>query len=210
MLDIPILAAALVIAPQPNVQAQIGPQDYPQAHLEAEHSAAALLEFVVSPDGKIENCRVLSFVGNEALTKAMCRLERQSSWRVARDGDGNPAYGVVRTLFKMTIPGTVDGDRITRMSQASDVELTVQRLPAGISSPFDVKVELKVDQSGAVQICQPNSDAVIPSALAKIACDQAMGLKMGPVSGRSGPLPGFIIEQKVRFVASQSVPATSN
>lgn len=97
-----------------------------------------------------------------------------------------------------------------RMSQNPDIEFTVQHLPAGISSPVDVKVELKVNESGAVLACQPSFDAEIPTNLAKTACDQAMGLAIGPVSGRAGRLPGFIIEQKVRFVAAQTVPATSN
>ncbi len=205
-----ILAAALMIAPQPNLRMQIRPEQYPRAHLAAGHSAAAVLEFVVSPTGKIENCRVLSFEGNEGLAHEMCRLQLPHSWRAANGERGEPAYGVVRILIKMTIPGTPDGDRLFRFSQAPEFEITVKNLPRGVVSPIEVKVELKVNGEGTVLACRPNMEDEKLPALGKVACDQAMDAKIAPASNRSGVLDSFIIEQRVRFKLADETDSTAN
>lgn len=209
MLAQSMLAAGLLAAPLPNPNMQIGPSNYPANYLRDEKSAAAVIEIIVTPDGKVAKCRELKTFGDEKFSNELCKLQNSRAWRRALDENGQPIYGVVRTLFRMFVPGTQQGNYIAHLAQEPDVELTVNRLPTPIANYLDVRVSLKVDASGVVTNCEARAEPAISANYARIACVQAHQLKFDRVLVEGVALPGFVIEQKVRFMAENSAAATT-
>ena len=108
----------------------------------------------------------------------------------------------------MTVPDTEQADVVARQELRPDVELTVNRLPAG-QDKLDVGVALEIAATGAVVDCAVNK-ADIPAPFAKLACDGARQLRVTDVAVAGVRLPRFVINQKVRFVLSGRGAAPAN
>ena len=194
-----IMAATAISAPLP-IKAK--PAQYPTEFLAAEKSAAAVLELVISPEGKIVQCRMLETHGDEQFAQRLCRLQNPRSWAAATDEHNAPAFGVVRNLSRMFVPETPEGDKIAKLAPLPDLELSVSALPASVQSRLDAKVSLWVDATGSVTQCEPRPEQIVPSVYLKLACEQARSLiRLGGVLLEGKPIPGFAIEQTIRFVA---------
>ena len=195
-----ILAAAALSAPLPIERSLLGTQDYPTNALERNISAAALVELVISPRGKVENCTLLASRGDEKLAATMCGLIKNRKWAAAIGPDGLPAYGVVRTLLRFFIPDTAIGDQIGAMAQRPDIELAVNRLPITGVKFFDVKVSLLVNRNGSVVACEPRITPAAQRQLGILGCEQAKKMQVTAPIVTGAPLTTFVIEQKIRFV----------
>lgn len=203
-----LMTAGLLAAPIPVPARQLGPTDYPTYYLGAERSAAAFMEIIVDPNGKVAQCREIKTFGDEKFAHEICALLNSRGWRAAVDENGEPTYGLVRTFIRMFIPETRQGDAIARLTQLPDLRLTVNRLPAAVADHLDVEISLKVDASGTVTNCEPRPDPTIPEKFAAVACLQANQLKFGSVLFKNVPLPGFVIEQRVRFEKASAAAET--
>ena len=203
-----LITAGVLAAPLPVPTRQAGPADYPTRYLQAERSAAAIIEIIIDPDGRIAQCREIEAFGDVKFAHEFCTLQKSSRWRAAVDESGKPTYGLVRTLFRMFIPNSPQGDEIARLAQLPELELTVNRLPAAADDHLDIKISLQVDASGTVTNCEPRPDQAVPRNFAAEACAQANQLKFGIVRLGNTPLPGFVIEQKVRFVKQSTTDKT--
>lgn len=195
-----LLAAGLLAAPLPDPSKQAVVSDYPAHYLAADKSAAAILEIIVAPDGKIAQCRVLKTFGHERFAQEMCAFQKPRSWRGAVDQNGRPAFGVIRTIFKMFAPDTKQGNSIRDLVQLPDIVLTVNKMPDDFKHHLDVNVSLQIDASGNAIHCEPRADPGVPEKFSSIACSQARIPKFEPVALKGGRLEGYIIEQKVRFL----------
>lgn len=190
------IAASLLSAP-----VQTGDQGitYPTDALAKEKSAAARIELLITPQGKIDSCRVLSVMGDDKFGRTFCQLTRSQRWQAAKDVQGLPIYGVVRSLIRMFVPSTLIGDQVRALSQVPDLDLTVIKLPSSSINYFDAKVSVLVDGTGAAQACQPSAAALTQPSFAKIACEQARTLHFATPIAKTVALKAFVIEQTVRF-----------
>ena len=174
--------------------------DYPDRAVEEDKSAAIIAQMVFTPAGKMDACSILTSYGDPALAGQICRIIAKRRVKAAVIG-GMPTFGVVRTLLRMFVPETTDGDAIAKLSQAANLSLSVNRLPVGVSSPARVKVSLSVDAQGNASACNPKPGQETLSGLLTIACQQAMTLKPGVVVRSDGStLSNYAIEQEVEFV----------
>lgn len=193
-----MVAATAVSAPLPT---NAKPVPYPTEFLAESKSASAVAELVISPKGKIVQCRLLETHGDAQFAQQLCRLQTPYGWTAATDAQGAPAFGVVRTLFRMYVPETRQGDDIAKLVLLPDLELSVSALPASARDHLDAKVSLWVDAAGSVTQCDPRPEQSVPAVYLKLACKQAQSLiKVDGVLLEGKPLPGFAIEQTIRFV----------
>ena len=195
------LAAAALSAPLPIEGSLPGTNDYPTEALTKEISAAAFVELVVTPQGKVASCKLLASSGDGKLADAMCGLTKRRKWAAATGPDGLPAYGVVRTLLRFFIPKTAVGDQIGAMVQSPDVEVTVNHLPVNGAKFYDAKISLLVGRNGSVGACEPRiAIAAAQPVLAKFGCEQAKTMHFTVPTIAGEPLSAFVIEQKIRFL----------
>ena len=195
------LVAAALSAPLPIDGSLPGTKDYPTEALTKEISAAALVELVITPQGKVASCTLLASSGDAKLANAMCGLVNRRKWTAARSPDGAPVYGVVRTLLRFFIPETAVGDKIGAMSQSPDIEMTVSHLPGNGIRFYDAKVSLLVGRNGSVEACEPRvATTAAQPVLAKLGCEQAKTMRFIVPTITGEPLSAFVIEQKIRFV----------
>lgn len=200
-----LLAASLLAAPEPIPARQPKPQDYPAEYLRKNASAAAILELVIDEKGKAESCRLLGVVGDKAFAGSFCALMRQSAWRPAMDTDGQASVGVLRTLYRMYIPGTAQGDAVKAVKEAPDIELQLSGTPGGAALPLDVKVAMLADGAGKFTACEPKPGTTAPADVQKIACEQALKANIPPpVREKGASIPHFVTELKVRFVQASA------
>jgi TonB family protein len=193
------MAAAVLAAPVPTRMP--GPDSYPSSYLGRGISAAAFVEMVVDVKGKVESCRVLKTIGNEAFANSLCAQMQRSRWKPARDADGQPLPGVVRSIMRMFIPGTEQGDEIGALGQGPDLEVAVVGLPDRIVPPFEVKVSALVDDKGAVTACEPRPDT---KALGALACERVRLLTVTPPVT---PLSRYATELNVHFIRAGAAKA---
>jgi hypothetical protein len=100
----------------------------------------------------------------------------------------------VRTIIRMFIPDTRQGDEIMALGQGPDLEVAVVGLPDKIVQPFEVKVSALVDDKGAVTACEPRPDT---KALGSLACERVRLLTVPPPTTQ---LPRFATELRVHFI----------
>lgn len=200
-----LFAASLLAAPEPIPARQPSPQDYPTEYLRKNASAAAILELVIDEKGKAESCRVLGVVGDKAFAGSFCALMRRSAWHPAVDSQGQAAVGVLRTLYRMYIPGTTQGDAVKAVNEAPDIELQLSGTPDGASLPLDLKVALLADGAGKFTACEPKPGTTAPANVQKLACEQALKGNLAPPVRASGDSPShFVTALKVRFVPASA------
>ena len=148
-----ILAATLTMTP-PDLGSVLGPSDYPVWALQDNESAAAILDLLIEPNGKISRCQSGAIYGSKRLASEICDLVKGNRVGPARDPTGNNIHGVAHTLLRLWLPDTNNGREIERLQQASDVVLSVNRLP-GEAKRAEVDVAVMVDEEGKVLACEP-------------------------------------------------------
>ncbi|AKM09763.1 hypothetical protein [Croceicoccus naphthovorans] len=99
-MSILVAAAGLLAVPEivPDTES------YPSKSLRSAESAAALIEFVIDPDGDQISCTTLAAFGSEGLANDICKLQRKAQFEQAFSAAGRPTYGVVRAFIKYAIP----------------------------------------------------------------------------------------------------------
>jgi Gram-negative bacterial TonB protein C-terminal len=129
----------------------------------------------IRSDGTPQDCSAESGSGDPKLDAYTCSIivKRAKFWP-AKWLDGSPAYGVLRVPIAWVIGGPASH------TYRPDMELSVNRLPAGADSPLHVGLMIAVDETGRVVGC----DQALPAStqlhaktypeLVSIACPQMM------------------------------------
>ena len=109
MLLLALSAAGLLVGPALDEKRMVGPDDYPTEMLRAKKSVSAEIEEVINPQGEMESCKLISFVGDEQFAKRVCSILDKRMWKASTDVQGHAVYGRIQTSIKFTIPGTRGG-----------------------------------------------------------------------------------------------------
>jgi protein TonB len=79
--------------------------DYPPEALRRHEEGRVGFEIVVSPEGRVSDCRVTESSGSEALDRGTCELMRaRALFRAARDTQGNPIAETVHSSIRWVLP----------------------------------------------------------------------------------------------------------
>jgi TonB family protein len=181
---------------------------YPQWALSERAQTASAVELTVLPDGKITNCRVLESTGSARLAADACAGTIGLKLNPAKDGEGKPVYGMLRTAISLTLsaPGvTTLGSYV----QKPDLELAVNQLPAA-ADHLDLQVALLVSREGLATQCEVRSDNgnPAPAGYADVACEQARHLQGTILRDGAGAAVPYVTNLRVRF--GRSLPSSES
>lgn len=171
---------------------------YPMWALSESQQTSAAVELAVLPDGSVADCSVLKSVGNAQLAAEACAGTIGFKMKPAVDSNGNPTFGLLRTVITMTLSPAPK--RLRPLVSEPDVELTVDRLPDG--EALDLVIALLVSSDGSIEQCEgrrrtggSSSDAAYFHA----ACEQAKGLRGRVIHDASGAAVQYVTSLRVRF-----------
>lgn len=182
-----------------NVNEWLVADDVTVPMLQAEGQWPVRIALTVSPEGKVEDCSIVSSGGNQSVDRYTCKLaSRRARFTPAKDAQGNPTYGVFRTTLTWWV-----GQRppVPAAPFKGEFDLTVNKLPDGVASPAILSVAFPVDASGTPQACageRPEDSA----ALVSVACDQVLKTyRPAPAKSAAGEVVISIQEAEFRFTA---------
>jgi hypothetical protein len=148
-------------------------------------------EVFIAPDGWVEDCRTLrsdySAENNSRVCDALLQFKAQ---RAAQGPDGKPIHAaavVARQRGGSEAPWP------------ADVEVEVATLPRGANGRKSVGLAVLVDQYGQMKECQASDGSA--DAYARVACEQAGGLRFAVRKNRHGLAVPYLQQVKVDFVA---------
>ena len=177
-------------------------EDYPMKAFEKKAEGVTQFELLVAPDGQIANCTVTQSSGNEELDRTTCYLaNKRVKFSPARGADGQATFGLYRSQAIWALP-----ERTIAANPGPDLEVSLNRLPAGTAEPPVVKLAYAVDPQGRTSSCTllPSS-LKQPEVLVEVGCKELLDKMAGkPVVGPAGQAVPAVSTAAVRFKASGS------
>jgi len=180
-------------------------EDYPSWAVASEVSAAALVDVLIDPQGKVVRCETVTTYGPAKLAREVCQAISRKRLSPTRTAEGQPIHVALRTLMRFYLPETSDGKRVRALQQPSDVLLTVTSLPSGAKSAR-VSVDLLVDESGGVISCEPliaGSEATLAAA----ACKARGQLGISKMVDNEGKAIRYMTTRKIEFSVEPQTPS---
>lgn len=174
-----ILLGAQLSVPVPSnprmhdVREVFDTNDFPQSVISAGVSRVVYTRTTVLPTGVIRGCGIERPSGNALLDQYTCALIlKRAKLLPARWTDGSPAYGVLRLPVSWTL---AEAPMPHHWDEIPDVDVNVNQLPKGASSPVVVRVQVAADVAGRISDCiEYEAEALQSKAhfpqLVQIAC----------------------------------------
>ena len=186
---IPMLATSVVAAtpstPPPWFHFM---EDYPMKAFEKRWEGVTGFELLVSPQGQVAKCTVTKSSGHEEFDTKTCFLaERRVSFHPAKNSDGQAVWGVYRSEAHWALP-----EHKLSGNAGPDLEVSISKLPDGVTQPPAVKLAFAVDAQGQTSQCTVMPTSLRqPQVLVDIGCKELLTRESGkPVIGPSGqPVP---------------------
>lgn len=146
-------------------------EDYPMKAFEKQWEGVTRFELLVSPEGRVADCKVTSSSGHEELDRATCFLAtKRVQFQPARGPEGQAMWGTYRTQALWALPE----HRIVA-PPAPDLEVSLNKLPADAKNPPAVKLAFAVDQQGTPSSCTVMPTSLQqPQVLVDLACKELM------------------------------------
>lgn len=173
-------------------------EDYPMKAFEKKQEGVTQFELLVAPDGRIADCKVTQSSGSEELDKTTCKLANMRvQFQAARGPDGQAVYGVYRSQAVWALP-----ERTIKANPGPDLEVNLNKLPAGTGEPPVIKLAYAVDPRGKASSCTVMPSSVKhPEILVELGCKELLSKANAPVVGPGGqPVPA-VKTAAVRFNA---------
>ena len=172
-----LLIAAQIAAPDPvHSERWLRLDDIPTYLIRDDGAWQVPLRVEVLPDGKVADCQAEIKGRLPKLDAHTCKIiRRRAKFRPAQI-DGRPTHGVFRMTYNYFVTETA---ALPPTSSYADVQVVVNRLPDGLTSPTLVAVALVVDEHGEKSACaadetgrlktiKKNDPALVPIACAEI------------------------------------------
>ncbi len=175
---------------------------YPAWAVRENKSAATFVEAVIEPDGKMHDCAVVGFVGDERLAAQECEILSRLKFRPATGADGTPMRGRYRNLLKRVLSGP-QASLAASASRPPDLTLTVNQTD-GSAQPLDIGIDLLIDATGSLATCHAGfeSEGERYASFVRVACAQAGKLTFAPLAHETGE--PYVTDALVRFVTGAS------
>ncbi|MEO6040841.1 MAG: hypothetical protein ABIP41_02975 [Croceibacterium sp.] len=207
MLLLTLAAAGLMVGPEPDPKRIVNTNNYPAAMVQANKSIFAEIAAVINPDGEIERCGVLTFIGDAQFAKGVCGLLDKHMWNKSLDTEGRPIYALIKTGLKFSIPSTRVGREVQSAKQHADLQLPFPYEWRGRADEVDVPLSALIGDDGHVEACrfQPapltKKDA---RDLADLACESIGRQSFGPIPTNKGSITRYVVTENIRFSRSIS------
>lgn len=172
-------------------------EDYPMKAFENRWEGITGFELLIAPDGQIARCTVTKSSGHEELDTKTCFLaQKRARFRSARNSDGQPVWGVYRSEALWALP-----EHKLTGGAGPDLEVSVNKLPEGVTEPPAVKLAYAVDPQGQTSQCTVMPTSLKqPQVLIDIGCKELLSREAGkPVIGPAGQAVNAVKTGAVRF-----------
>jgi hypothetical protein len=167
-------------------------------------AGTVLIDAKADPQGRISECRALAVDGSKDLAATICnRVERL---RVKPASiSGSSSYGLVRFVLTFSDSGGAHTGKAGATIQPADLEVQVDKLPAG-QSVLRVNANILVDATGKPQACYATGEA--PQAYADVACTQVSGITFGTIKDEVGKPVGYVRSLIMDFELASASPGS--
>jgi TonB family protein len=146
----------------------IAKHEYPQAAMRKGQEGFVLKKLTITPEGTLDRCEIVHSSGHRMLDEAACNAMKTARFTSAKDRSGTPVYGVLRTLSSYALNSR------SRVPLASEVELKLNRFPAGVKDKIPVStLSVVVDEQGNVESCDVDKTSGA-SQLDVLACSAGL------------------------------------
>ncbi|HEY1927813.1 MAG TPA: hypothetical protein VGG92_10135 [Caulobacteraceae bacterium] len=187
-----VLVGLAVALPQ-LVSAPAAPVHAP-SQLPRNGEAVSGFTVTVSPSGEVVDCRLQATSFYPGLDAKGCAALQAARFTPAADLQGAAAYGVVD--LEVTWPSGV----ATVDAAYPDIELSLERMPAGVTGRPVADLVLAVDRTGAVGTCQVVTSTG-SAALDSVACSSGVkAADIKHVTSTDGSTAPSVQALRVRFV----------
>jgi TonB family protein len=163
-------------------------EDYPMKAFERRWEGITEFELLISPEGTIANCKVTKSSGHEILDTQACFLaQKRIRFHPAKGPDGQPVWGVYRSQALWALP-----NHTLPAGAGPDLDVSLNKLPAGVVDPPAVKLAYAVDPQGNTSNCTVMPTSLKqPGVLVDLGCKELLSREQGkPVLGPTGqPVP---------------------
>jgi len=171
----------IALAAQISVAQPIAPMfsndDFPAYLQQAAASRNILIAVTVASDGRVSGCYPELSSGDPRLDQYTCILVmNRGRFAPARRSDGTPVTGVIRLPISWNISSTADNNWTH-----GDLDVTVNQLPKGVSSPHFESLAIDVEGSGKIVNCQGDARAKNPE-LTNVACETVIKAYTAPIA----------------------------
>jgi hypothetical protein len=198
--------AGQMLAPAPdNIVSWFSPNDVPIDVVAMGGAHLVRMRTTVRPDGSIKDCLIEISSGQKYLDALSCAIiVKRGKFAPAHAEGGSAVYGFFRTSVTwQATDGPGAGNPV-------DLDLYLNRLPAGVRSGDFGNVVLMVDDNGHPTACQPDQPSPTDIRVTRnpellgLACGQLLqGWKSVPARDDSGkPVPS-VQNASVRFHIGQ-------
>lgn len=196
VLFLPLFASAVVAATPLTTTPWLEFKDYPMDAFEKSWEGVTRFELLIAPDGKIARCSVTASSGHASLDEKTCFLATKRVKFEPASTDGQPVYGVYRSLASWHLP-----ERYIPDAPGPDLEISLNKLPDGTAQPPVVKLAYAVDVEGNASSCTLMRSAQRqPQVLIDVGCKQLLDqIGKNPVLDPSGQAVPAVKTAAVRF-----------
>jgi TonB family protein len=198
---ISILASSVIAATPATPQPWFNfAEDYPMKAFENRWEGVTAFELLIAPDGQVARCTVTKSSGHELFDARTCLIaQKRARFNPARGSNGQPVYGVYRSEAVWALP-----EHKVNGTAGPDLEINLNKLPAGTTEPAAVKLAYAVDPEGKTSECTVMPTSLRqPQVLVDIGCKELLNREAGkPVIGLSGQPVSAVKSGAVRFKSS--------
>ena len=169
--------AAQFSLPMPDVRTVFSFTDIPAYVVEKGKDWIVSTRTTVRPDGRAQECTDDGRSSGDAkLDSYTCAIiVKRAKLRPAKWLDGSPSYAVVRVPISYSIGGPPPDSEVEAAYRA-DLDIPVNRLPAGAKRRTIIPLVIAVDENGRVVACKASRSAdgllKVFGELVPIACQQ--------------------------------------
>jgi hypothetical protein len=201
-----LLASALAPVTVPyDVQRKLF-SNYPTWAVRDERSSATLMEAIVEPDGKIRECRVVTFVGSDRLANEECATLSRRRLKPATDLEGRAIVGLFRTNISRFIQSrSPEVATVRNWEVPADIVLPNEGLADRPAGRVDFGIALLVRDDGSVAACERSTSDTgeerVPSVLVEAACAEAGSERRRRLTAADGMPTAYVANLRVRIDA---------
>jgi TonB family protein len=173
-------------------------KDYPMQAFEKNWEGVTKFELLIAPDGHIAHCAITGTSGHDILDQQTCFLAtKRARFAPARGPEGQMAWGVYRSQAVWVFPER----KMMGANPGPDLEVSVNKLPAGTAEPPVVKLAYAVDPQGNASSCSLMRTAQPqPQVLVDVGCKELLAeVGKQPVVDPSGQPVAAVKTAAVRF-----------
>ncbi|MEL6530982.1 MAG: hypothetical protein AAGK01_12910 [Pseudomonadota bacterium] len=123
-----------------------------------EQTAAARASLWINAKGKVRDCKLIGFVGDEIIAKRMCEKIIGARFSPAIDRDGNAAYSMFTTVLGAS-GGSVhrSGTGMNWLKgngSLADVVVSVESMPKELAWNPLIELNVLIDGAGSIVACE--------------------------------------------------------